>query len=95
MTVLYPPSSPWLLKKLRRRHYYNFKRAFINESDNVEFWNQLEDKLNIELRFTSSDDYTIAYVDFIDIKKTKETYEGPTIPLTFILSGDGSFSSPF
>lgn len=45
----------------------------------------VEDKLNIELRFTSSDEYTLAYVDFIDVKKTKDAYEGPSIPMTFIL----------
>jgi len=93
--ILYPPLVPYYLKKQRKSHYHRFKQAFINEADRLEFWRLMEDKLNIELRFTSSDDYSIAYVDFIDIKKTKDSYEGPNLPMTFILQGDGSFSYPY
>lgn len=49
----------------------------------------------IELRFTSTEDYTLAYLDFVDIKKTKDQYEGPTLPMTLLISGTGSFSKPF
>eukprot|EP00347_Sterkiella_histriomuscorum_P013330 403365131 len=93
--IVYPPLNPYILKRQRRKHYTSFKKAFINEADNLDFWNNLDDRLNIELRFTSSDDYTMAYIDFIDVKKSKEQYEGPLIPMTYLLSGEGSFSSPF
>jgi hypothetical protein len=33
--------------------------------------------MKTELRFTASDDYTLGFVDFIDIKRNKESYEGP------------------
>lgn len=72
-------------KKMRKRHHHNFKRAFINQNEHsLDFWKLIEDKVNIELRFTSSDDYSIGYIDFLDIKKTKDSYEGPNIPITFI-----------
>ena len=33
--------------------------------------------MKVEMRFTASDDCTLAYIDFLDIKKNKESYEGP------------------
>lgn len=47
--------------------------------------------MNIEIRFTSTEDYTTAYLDFIDIRITKDTYEGPNIPITLLIAGNGSF----
>ena len=50
---------------------------------------------NTEIRFTSSEDYTLAYIDYVDLKKNKDSYEGPTIPMTLLMSGDGSYQTPF
>jgi hypothetical protein len=64
-------------------------------SDKIDFWRTVEDKMSIELRFTSTEDYTIGYIDFLDTKKTKDTYEGPSLPVTLLIGGTGTFSKPF
>ena len=51
--------------------------------------------MSIELRFTSTEDYTLACLDFLDIKKIKDSYEGPALPVTLLCSGDSLFSTPF
>lgn len=51
--------------------------------------------MSIELRFTSTEDYTLGYLDFIDIKKTKVSYDGPMIPMTILVGGLGTFSCPY
>lgn len=93
--ILYPALLPLYKKSLRKRHYHYFKRAFIEEADKLEFWRNVEDKMNIELRFTSSEDYTLGYMDFLDTRITKDAYEGPNIPMTLLVSGNGSFNTPF
>ena len=47
------------------------------------------------IKISSSRDYTMAYMDFLDLDKDREFYNGPVLPLTFHLSGDGNFNSPF
>lgn len=96
-TILYPVFSPFISKWLRIKHYGNFKTTFIQNADNIDYIKSLEERMRhtIEVRFTSTPDYTLAYIDFLDNKRLKESYEGPTLPLTLILSGQGSFSSPF
>ena len=34
-------------------------------------------------------------MDFLDLERDREYYNGPVLPLTFHLSGDGYFNSPF
>ena len=95
LNFIYPPVQPLYLKKKRREHYYSFKKAFIAEAEKIDFWKSYEDQLNIELRFTSSDDYTLAYVDFLDIKRTRDMFDKPPLPMTILISGTGSFSKPY
>jgi len=47
------------------------------------------------IKLSASQDYTMAYMDFLDLEKDREYYNGPILPLTFHLSGDGHFNSPF
>lgn len=58
----------------RKERYYAFKQAFISISDKMEFWNSVDDKLNIEVRFTASYDYTLGYIDFLDTKRTRDSF---------------------
>lgn len=92
---LYPVLKPLYLKRKRKDHYYSFKKAFIAEADKISFWRNFEDQLNIELRFTSSDDYTLGYVDFLDTRRTKDSFDRPPLPMTILVSGTGSFTKPF
>ena len=48
------------------------------------------------MRFSNSTvNKQLAYIDFVDFKKTKSNYEGPQLPLTLLFSGSGTFSSPY
>lgn len=91
LKFIYPAMQPLYLKKKRRERYYSIKKAFIAEAEKIDFWKSYEDLMNIELRFTSSDDKTLAYVDFLDTKKTRDMFDKPTLPMTILISGTGSF----
>jgi hypothetical protein len=95
LPILYPPLKVLYSKIKRRTHYYSFKKAFIAETDKIDFWKAYEDNMNIELRFTSSEDYSLAYLDFLDVKRTKDTFDKTPLPMTIVLSGNGSFNKPF
>jgi hypothetical protein len=92
---LYPALKPLYNKHKRRDHYYAFKKTFTAEVGRLGFWKNLEDELKIELRFTSNEDYTLAFVDFLDTRLTKDAFDRTTLPLTLLIGGDGSFSKPF
>jgi len=69
-----------------------------NKSISVnELWKNLEERMRnpIEFRFTTVDDYALAYIDVIDRRKEKSNYEGPNLPLTFFFSGDGDYNTPW
>jgi len=40
-------------------------------------------------------DYRLAYIDFIDFKKTKDNWPGIQLPMAVIVSGSGSYSTPY
>jgi hypothetical protein len=95
LTYFYPPFKPWYNKFKRQARYTAFKKAFISVQDNLDFWKSYEDQINIELRFTASDDCTLGYLDFLDIKRQKESFERPPLPMTIMVAGTGHFSKPF
>ena len=37
----------------------------------------------------------LAYIDFIDYQKKKKDYTGPTLPMTLMLAGNGTLSTPY
>lgn len=93
---IYPPLKALFRKQKRRQHFYSFKKAFISEAaKGIDIWRGYEDQTNIELRFTASDDYTLGYVDFLDLRRTKDVFDKTPLPLTVMVAGDGSFSKPF
>jgi hypothetical protein len=95
LPIVYPVLKP-LMNKIKRKERYNaFKQAFISISDKMEFWKSVDDKLNIEVRFTASDDCTLAFIDFLDTKKTRDSFQKPPLPMTILVGGTGSFAKPF
>jgi hypothetical protein len=95
LPFLYPALKPWYNKYKRQVRYYAFKKAFISVQDKLDFWRSYEDQINIELRFTASDDCSLGYLDFLDTKRSKETFDRPPIPMTILVAGTGHFSKPF
>jgi len=61
----------------------------------LDFWKDQIDKASIEIRFTACKDYSLGYLDFIDTRLSKDSFEKVKIPLTILASGNGSFSQPF
>ena len=63
------------------------------------FWSSIEERLlpnqTKSLKFSCSSDFSLAYIDFIDLKKERVNYSGPILPLIAYLSGTGTFYSPF
>jgi hypothetical protein len=65
-----------------------------------EFWSNIEDRMfpsrkTKKIKFSYDRSNTLAYMDFLDLKKEKMDYSGPSFPLVIIISGEGSYTSPF
>jgi len=37
----------------------------------------------------------LAYVDFLDYRRNKSNYQGPTLPITLLLAGNGTLGTPY
>jgi len=44
---------------------------------------------------TAAHDGHLAYIDFLDKSKSKADYKAPKLPITLLLSGSGTFNSPY
>ena len=95
LPFVYPALKPLLIKFKRKARYFAYKKAFIAVADKLDFWRTYEDQVNFEMRFTSSDDYTLGYLDFLDIKRNKDSFDKPPLPMTILVAGTGQFSKPF
>ena len=102
LLVLYPPFSEafyWYRKQNRAK---KVKQQFLDRAlDELKepFWASLEDRLlnrtTKALKFTDSRDHNLAYIDLIDLKREKQDYEGPALPLTLMMHGSGTLLSPY
>jgi hypothetical protein len=50
---------------------------------------------NKTMRLGSSADHQLAFIDFLDFSKTKETWVGVKLPMQLLLSGSGTFNHPY
>jgi len=37
----------------------------------------------------------LAHIDFLDLSKTKSNYQGPQLPTTLLLAGNGTLATPY
>ena len=58
-----------------------------------EFWDDHGN--NKSLRLGCSDDYQLAYIDFLDFSITKKTWPGFKLPYPILLAGSGTYNSPY
>ena len=92
--IVCPPISDSVHRSIRRRHF-NLLQDEIYKTFNLEFW-AMNGSQGKTLRVaTSTNDYQLAYLDFIDFEKEKSDYIGPQLPLTLLLAGRGTFNSPY
>jgi hypothetical protein len=47
------------------------------------------------LRISTDQDSRLAYIDFLDFRRTKSNYAGPKLPTTLLLAGNGTLSTPY
>ena len=92
---IYHPFGLYVTNVLRKRKYWNV-RVFIM-TYNETIWRKIEDRqLSNSLRFSCSDDFTLAYLDITSFGKTIAQWdERPNLPLTMLCAGDGSFWNPY
>lgn len=43
----------------------------------------------------SKADFRLAYIDFIDFSKSKETYQGVQVPMAILIGGSGTYNTPY
>lgn len=59
-----------------------------------QFWGDKGD--NKSIRFgCSQTDFQLAYIDFIDFKRTQKNWLGLKLPMPILLAGVGTFNNPF
>lgn len=75
----------------------NYKKTIIDHVEDNSYLKSVEDRVRkqIQFRFTVGEDYALAYLDFLDLNKEKDSYAGPDLPLTLLFSGSGTFSNPY
>jgi len=90
---LYPPFAAVYHKKIRSQHYQQFK-AVMEQNFDETFWNDSVGNSSMRVLCTKND-HTVCHLDFLDYYKTFEEYQGPALPMTMLVSGLGSFNSPY
>lgn len=83
--VLFPPLANQVHRAVRRQHFEQLRTKF-------ESAFPLDQQKSMRIS-AASPDYHLAYIDFLDKSKTKP--QRPKLPLTLMLSGSGTFNSPY
>ena len=92
LRIIFPPLSDYL-HRLNRMAHYNALQDGIYETFDEDFWN---DNTSKTIRVSSAgSDVHLAYIDFLDKSKSKLDYLAPKLPITLLLSGAGTFNSPY
>ena len=79
-------------RAIRRKHYRDLSRCFYHSFDE-QHW---EDRTGKTIRFTCDQNSSkLAYIDFLNFGLKKSAYSGPQLPLTLLLSGNGTMSTPY
>jgi hypothetical protein len=91
MRVLFPPAANWLHKRYRYSHF-NTLRDSLFDNFEKDFWTGENKTMRVSM---GSDDCHLAYIDFLDKTKSKIDFNGNKLPVTLMLSGCGSFNSPY
>jgi hypothetical protein len=74
-------------KKLRRIISELQKGIWLNHSEQRSTYHATK-----TIKLSASKDYTMTYMDFLDLEKDREYYNGPVLPMIFHLSGDGKYT---
>jgi len=91
--VIYPPLGKSFHLQLRKRKFGQLQRA-LYEAFPPQFWGDKGDNRSIRLG-CSRHDYQLAYLDFVDFRRTSESWPGVKLPMPVLLAGAGTFNNPY
>jgi len=94
ISVLYYAISKPYHTYLRQQKFHQL-RAALYRAFPPQFWGDNNNNNKTIRLGCSKDDYQLAYIDFIDFSKTKETWPGVKLPMSILCSGSGTFSHPY
>ena len=100
LAILFPPFGYM---------YYNCCKYIVTKRLRARFvlaltqdiWNSLDEQIATDyertktIKLTYSSDNWLAYVDFLDLSRDRDSYTGPELPLSFMWSGTGSYLYPY
>lgn len=93
ISFLYLPCSKRYHRRLRRQRFEKLQVALYRAFP-PQFWGDNGNNLTIRLG-CSKDDYQLAYIDFLDFSRSKETWPGLRLPMPILLAGAGSATQPY
>ncbi|CAD8124187.1 unnamed protein product [Paramecium sonneborni] len=90
----YYPLYIWILQLIQTSKFHTLSKLFVQQD---QLFNEIDpEKDKIKLKFSCSKDRTLAFIDRLNIAwKIVEQSNTLELPIYFILSGQGTFSSPF
>lgn len=91
MRLLFPYLSELVHKAYRRSHF----KALCSKLFEAFSANDWEDMTGRTCRMSTDKDSRLAYIDFLDYRSNKSNYAGPQLPMTLLLAGNGTLSSPY
>ena len=75
-----------------RRHHFRALTEGLYNAFEVAEW---EDITGRTIRVSSDEESRLAWVDFLDYRKTKSSFKRPQLPITLLSGGNGSLSTPY
>jgi hypothetical protein len=93
ISILYYPCTKNCHRRLRRKRYEKLQACLYNHFQ-PNFWSDNENNLSIRLGCSHSD-YELAYIDFVNFNRSKDTWPGIKLPMPILLAGSGSANHPY
>jgi len=91
--TFYPPAS-------KSYHLFLRKKKFLRLQQDLymlmppQFWGDKGNNKSLRLS-CSKEDFQLAYIDFVDFSRTRDSWLGLKLPLPILLSGAGTFNHPY
>lgn len=89
--VFFPYFSEQVHRASRRHHFRALAEGLYNAFEVAEW----EDITGRTIRVSSDEESRLAWVDFLDYRKTKSSFKRPQLPITLLSGGNGSLSTPY
>ena len=82
-----------MVNRAHRRSHFNYISSRIYGAFESQFWDN-QGRKNIRIS-TSTTDYQLAYIDFLDFTRNNNEYSGPKLPLCLMIAGNGTYGTPY